>query len=131
VNRTAVNRTPVDQMVVDRTAVDHIAAAVTTHALVRDYGDGAGLLGIDLEVPKNAVYGLVGKNGAGKTTLLSILAGLRKADSGEIRLNVADGRVAMCPDTPAFEPWLTASEVVRQSLGLVSARRSEIGRAHV
>jgi len=102
-------------------ASDTTDLAVTTHGLVRDYGHGAGLHGIDLVVKRNEVYGLIGPNGAGKTTLLSILAGLRRADAGRIELNVPARRVAMCPDTPEFEPWLTAAEVVRQSRGLAAA----------
>ncbi len=95
---------------------------MATHGLVRDYGHGAGLHGVDLTVCRNEVYGLIGPNGAGKTTLLSILAGLRHADEGQVEINVPAGQVAMCPDAPEFEPWLTASEVVRQSRGL--ARRA-------
>ncbi|MEV6033970.1 ABC transporter ATP-binding protein [Nonomuraea sp. NPDC052116] len=94
--------------------------AIVTEGLVKDYGDGAGLHGVDLAVPRGGVYGLVGPNGAGKTTLLSILAGLRRADSGRADISV-DGPVAICPDAPEFEPWLTGEEVVRQSRGL--ARR--------
>ena len=101
--------------------------AVATVGLVRDYGHGAGLHGVDLSVPRTGVYGLVGPNGAGKTTLLSILAGLRRADAGEVRLEVDPGRVAVCPDTPEFEPWLTAAEVVRQSRGLAAGRRGGAG----
>lgn len=106
--------------------------AVTTCGLVRDYGRGAGLGGVDLKVRRNEVYGLIGPNGAGKTTLLSILAGLRHYDSGQIEVNVPAGRVAMCPDTPEFEPWLTASEVVRQSrslAGLTGRSRAGTRRA--
>jgi ABC-2 type transport system ATP-binding protein len=95
--------------------------AVRTDGLTRDYGNGAGLHGVDLEVPDGGVYGLVGPNGAGKTTLLSILAGLRRADTGRLDVAVDRTRIAMCPDTAEFEPWLTAAEVVGQSLGL--ARR--------
>ncbi|MFJ5896493.1 ABC transporter ATP-binding protein [Streptomyces sp. NPDC093064] len=94
--------------------------AVVTAGLVRDYGHGAGLHGVDLEVPRGGVYGLVGPNGAGKTTLLSIVAGLRRFDAGEVRLSVDAGRIGVCPDTPEFEPWLTAAEVVRQSRGLAA-----------
>lgn len=94
--------------------------AVMTTGLVRDYGDGAGLHGVDLVVPRGGVYGLVGPNGAGKTTLLSIVAGLRRADAGEVRLSLGAGRLAVCPDAPEFEPWLTAAEVVRQSYGLAT-----------
>ncbi|WP_445526801.1 ABC transporter ATP-binding protein [Streptomyces cyslabdanicus] len=106
--------------------------AVVTEGLVRDYGHGAGLHGVDLEVPRGGVYGLVGPNGAGKTTLLSIVAGLRRFDAGEVRLSVDTGRIGVCPDTPEFEPWLTAAEVVRQSRGLAARgeRRRRGGTAH-
>jgi ABC-2 type transport system ATP-binding protein len=53
---------------------------------------------------------LVGPNGAGKTTLLGILAGLRKPTSGTATVEASSVRVL--PDTPAFDPWLTAREVV-------------------
>ncbi|WP_281156696.1 ABC transporter ATP-binding protein [Streptomyces sp. HYC2] len=106
--------------------------AVVTANLVRDYGHGAGLHGVDLEVPRGGVYGLVGPNGAGKTTLLSIVAGLRRFDAGEVRTAVDAGRIGVCPDTPEFEPWLTAAEVVRQSRGLAArgGRRRRGGPAH-
>jgi len=103
------------------------APIVTTKALTRDYGGGAGLHGVDLVVPRHGVYGLVGPNGAGKTTLLSILAGLRRPGSGEVHLAVPSARVASCPDTPAFEPFLTAAEVVGQSRGLVFGGRAGPG----
>jgi ABC-2 type transport system ATP-binding protein len=101
--------------------------AVATRALVRDYGGGAGLHGVDLVVRRNEVYGLIGPNGAGKTTLLSIVAGLRRADSGQVEISIPPGRVAMCPDTAEFEPWLTASEVVRQSRSLARRGRQAAG----
>jgi ABC-2 type transport system ATP-binding protein len=99
------------------------ALAVSTTGLVRDYGRGAGLQGVDLRVPRRGVYGLVGPNGAGKTTLLSILAGLRRADAGRVRLEVDPDRIAVCPDAPEFEPWLTAAEAMRQSRGLAARGR--------
>jgi ABC-2 type transport system ATP-binding protein len=94
---------------------------VTTRGLVRDYGGGAGLQGVDVAVPRHGVYGLVGLNGAGKTTLLAMLAGLRRPDAGEIWIDPAARPVALCPDAPVFEPWLTAAEVLAQSCGLARA----------
>jgi ABC-2 type transport system ATP-binding protein len=85
---------------------------VRTRGLTRDYGGGAGLFDVDLAVPQGAVYGLVGPNGAGKTTLLSILGGTRHATQGSVELDIPRGAVAVCPDVPEFEPWLTAFEVV-------------------
>jgi ABC-2 type transport system ATP-binding protein len=64
-------------------------------------------------VPRGCVYGLVGPNGAGKTSLLSILTGLRRADHGTVRLATQPGGVAVCPDVPEFDAWLTAAEAVR------------------
>ena len=86
-------------------------AALRTQGLVRDYG-GTGVLGVDFAVPERGVCGLVGPNGSGKTTLLAMLAGFRRPGGGTIDYRVDPGRVAICPDVPRFEPWLTAREVV-------------------
>ena len=42
------------------------------------------LRGLDITVPKGAVYGLVGPNGAGKSTVIRHLAGIYRGDSGEV-----------------------------------------------
>jgi ABC-2 type transport system ATP-binding protein len=94
---------------------------LATHGLVREYAPGAGVLGVDLAVPAGCVYGLVGPNGAGKTTLLGLLTGLRRPDSGTIDLAVPRGRLALVPDVPEFERWLSASEVVALAGSLVGA----------
>jgi ATPase subunit of ABC transporter with duplicated ATPase domains len=39
---------------------------------------------VDIEVRQGEIVGLLGPNGAGKTTLLRILAGVDKADTGEV-----------------------------------------------
>jgi ABC-2 type transport system ATP-binding protein len=90
-----------------------------TSGLVRRYGEHAGVLGVDVEVPRGSVYGLVGPNGAGKTTLLGLLTGLRRPDSGEIALDVERRHIGLVPDVPEFEKWLTAAEVVSLSAVLV------------
>jgi ABC-2 type transport system ATP-binding protein len=100
---------------------------VQTRDLVRDYG-GAGVLGVDLDVPPGSVYGLVGPNGAGKTTLLALLMGTRHAGSGTVDLGTSPHRVAVGPDVPEFEPWLTAYEVVDLARALVAP---DVGRESV
>ena len=94
------------------------AHAVVTERLTKQYGSTLALAGVDLTVSRGTVYGLVGPNGAGKTTLLGILAGLRHPTSGTA--SVDGHRVSVLPDTPAFDKWLTAREVVALSATLSS-----------
>ena len=41
---------------------------------------------LDLKLVPGNIYGLLGKNGAGKTTLLKLIAGLRYAQSGSVKV---------------------------------------------
>lgn len=61
------------------------------------------------------VTGLIGMNGAGKTTLVHALTGLLAVTSGSVALDGDLDEIAYCPDTPTFEPWLTAAEVLVHS----------------
>jgi ABC-2 type transport system ATP-binding protein len=88
------------------------AAQVETTGLTKVYGNVTALDSVDLRVPEGSVYGLVGPNGSGKTTMLSILVGLRRQTSGSMALRVDRKQIALVPDTPRFEPWLTARETV-------------------
>lgn len=85
---------------------------VSTRSLTKAYGDTLALDSVDLEVPVGSTFGLIGPNGAGKTTMLSIIAGLRHPTHGELDLAVDRRSMGLLVDTPLFEPWLTAREVV-------------------
>ena len=50
------------------------------------YGDQPVIDGVSLDVEAGAFLGLVGPNGSGKTTLLELIIGLRRPDSGTVRL---------------------------------------------
>lgn len=91
---------------------------IATHGLTKHYRGAAALTDVDLDVPAGSVYGLVGPNGAGKTTLLGMLAGLRRPTAGEMHL--ASDRIAVLPDTPRFDRWLTGREVVTLARCLVA-----------
>lgn len=48
------------------------------------YGNQEILKGINIEIKKNKILGIVGPSGSGKTTLLNIITGLLKFDKGNI-----------------------------------------------
>lgn len=53
----------------------------------KNFGAVTALDNVDFEVERNEVMGLVGDNAAGKSTLIKILAGVYRADKGEIRID--------------------------------------------
>ncbi|MFH1104288.1 MAG: ABC transporter ATP-binding protein [Actinomycetota bacterium] len=97
-----------------------MTTAVRTAGLRKVYGSTVALDDVSLEVAEGSVYGLVGPNGAGKSTLLGILAGLRRTTSGAVEITTPRRRIAAMADTPRFDPWLTAREVVDLARTLTS-----------
>lgn len=57
--------------------------------LVKTIGDEKILDGINMEIKKGAVFGLLGANGAGKSTLLRHLCGVYRQDSGSVLIDDA------------------------------------------
>ena len=63
---------------------------LVVEAVRKSYGHLVALDGVDLAVAAGEIVGLVGPNGAGKTSLVSIIAGLRRADAGTVRVGDVD-----------------------------------------
>ena len=57
-----------------------------TEKLCKNYGRSRALNGLDMNVPKGAIYGFVGRNGAGKTTLIRMICSLQYPSSGTFEL---------------------------------------------
>ncbi len=76
--------------------------------IVKIYPDGTvALRGVDFEVRRGEIHGLLGENGAGKTTLMKILSGLLRPTSGEIY--IAGKKVS----------FKSASEALKHGIGMV------------
>ena len=60
---------------------------ITLQNVTKTFGSFKALDGLNLQVPKGAVYGLVGPNGAGKSTAIRHIAGVYRPDSGEIAVS--------------------------------------------
>jgi ABC-2 type transport system ATP-binding protein len=61
-------------------------AAIRTDGLSKDYGDGRGVFGLELEIRPGEILGFLGPNGAGKSTTMRMLAGLAAPSSGRARV---------------------------------------------
>jgi simple sugar transport system ATP-binding protein len=92
---------------------DDLPAAVPPVAeadgVSKRFGATEALRGVSLAVANRESRALVGRNGAGKSTLVSLLTGLNRPDSGEIRF---DG--APAPDVAARAQWRERAACVYQ-----------------
>jgi len=57
---------------------------IEVKSVTKKFGDFTAIKDLSFNVGKSSIYGLVGYNGAGKTTLLKTVAGVYKADDGEV-----------------------------------------------
>jgi ABC-2 type transport system ATP-binding protein len=66
--------------------------AIRTENLVKRFRKAEALRGLNLTVPKGAIYALVGSNGAGKTTTIKLLMNIFGATSGRAEVLGLDSR---------------------------------------
>ncbi|WP_430544001.1 ABC transporter ATP-binding protein [Xanthomonas sacchari] len=79
------------------------------------------LLGVDLQVARGEVVGLIGRNGAGKSTLLACLLGLLQPQRGQARVfggpalrldDARKGRLGFVPQQPQAFGWMQVAELL-------------------
>lgn len=124
--------------------------AIEIRGLTKRFEAVTALDGVDLDVPRGAIFGFLGPNGAGKTTMLRLMTGLARPTAGRVRIEgveVGSGQrpnIGYLPDTPSFYGWMTAREFLRyiadlhgmvdppidatlERVGLLDAARKRVG----
>ena len=92
--------------------------AVTATGLVKRFGGRRVVDGVDLMVPKGAIYGVLGPNGAGKTTTLRMLLGIIEPDAGERTVLGCDSprdasdQVGYLPEERGLYPAMKARDAI-------------------
>ena len=98
------------------TSVPAADPAVVTRGLSKRFGSRLAVDGLDMVVPRGAVYGFLGPNGSGKTTTIRMLLGLVEPTSGTRSLlghaipreaSRALPQVGALVEGPAFHPYLS------------------------
>ena len=75
---------------------------VTCTALTKRYGSKTALNGVNLQLKRGRIVGLLGPNGSGKTTLIKLLCGLIQPTEGDIAI----GGMPVGPATKALDEGL-------------------------
>lgn len=98
------------------------------------------LKGIDLTIPRGAIFGLLGPNGAGKSTLINILAGLVVKTEGSVKIwgfdqdkNPRQSRAAIgvMPQEPHLDPFFTPAGSLDVQAGLYGVPKSQRKTAEI
>ncbi len=113
---------------------------VTIRGVSKRFGTFVALEAVDLDIRGGEIFALLGPNGAGKTTLISIVAGLLRATTGEVRVLgrdvVRDYRltrraIGLVPQEINFDPFFTVEEALRIQAGYFDVRLSEARLAEI
>jgi ABC-2 type transport system ATP-binding protein len=89
--------------------------------LKKSFGSHAVLSGVNLDIPRGAVVGLMGTNGAGKSTLIKCLLNLLHPDRGTASLLGCDSRnlspavkeqLGYVPQVVYLYPWMKVRHVI-------------------
>ena len=110
-----------------------------TQNLCKKYGKFNALSDLSLNIPKGAIYGMVGRNGAGKTTLIRIITGLNNPTSGEYsifgvknndkKLLEVKRKMGAVVETPSLHPDMSARDNLIQqtkALGISNDKIDEL-----
>jgi ABC-2 type transport system ATP-binding protein len=106
--------------------------AIVARGLAKRFGEVTAVAGVDLRVPRGAIYALLGPNGAGKTTTINILTTLARPDAGSAAVagfdvvrqaNEVRRRIGVTFQDIVLDPDLSGRQVLD-----IHARLYRIGR---
>jgi NitT/TauT family transport system ATP-binding protein len=104
--------------------------AIICRNISKSFGQKQVLSDFSASFPRGSVSAIMGASGCGKTTLLRIIAGLEKADSGEV-LGINNSRVAFLFQDDRLFPWLTAKQnvevVIKENKNLATELLTALG----
>jgi len=95
--------------------------SIEMSSVSKHFGSRRVLDGLDWQIGRGQVVGLLGRNGAGKSTLLECMLGLRELDGGSVKVLGEDAgrlsekvlaRIGYVPQKPDLFDWLTPLQML-------------------
>jgi len=109
-----------------------MGTALSVLGLAKHYGGSPAVNGLDMTVPRGAIYGFLGRNGAGKTTTMRMLLGLVRPDAGSIAIADEGGgnpaRIGALIEAPTVWDNLTGRENLDVTRRLLRSDAGEVDR---
>ena len=87
--------------------------------LSKHYGKTQALNGVNLDIPKGKIVGVLGPNGSGKTTLIKTIMGLLSDYEGDVRImgekpgHTANAYISYLPDKSHIPTWFTVNQAIK------------------
>lgn len=109
-------------------------SAIDIRHINKSYRSLQALKDISFTIEEGEFFGLLGPNGAGKTTLISIMAGLVKADTGNVTIlghdvvndyQAARKSLGVVPQELVFDPFFTVRETLRLQSGYFGLKNND------
>ena len=100
--------------------------ALNIDSVAKRYGSTTALRGVSFEIARGEFFGLLGPNGAGKSTLISIIAGLVRADTGQVAVlghdtisayRQARRNLGVVPQELVYDPFFGIRNLLRLQAG--------------
>ena len=102
----------------NETAVTNHTPLIRCCGLVKSFGAKRALDGVELEIGRGRIVGLLGPNGSGKTTLIKLLCGLLQPSAGFLMIDGREpgvhtkGITSYLPDRMSLPMWMNAQQLL-------------------
>lgn len=110
-------------------------SVLRTSGLMKSFDREAVLRGVDFDLPRGSVVGLLGRNGSGKTTLIKCVLGLLRIDEGDATIFGDDAwhlsaetkaRLGYVPQAVQVPPWMRVRHAVNYHAAFYSRWNHEL-----
>ncbi len=109
-------------------------SAIDIRHISKSFRSLQALKDVSFSIEEGEFFGLLGPNGAGKTTLISIMAGLVKADAGNVTIlghdvihdyQAARRSLGVVPQELVFDPFFSVRETLRLQSGYFGLKNND------